>query len=139
MINSTKLNMHISLGRNAASYCLYCIKMCSLVLISASPQGQWIAMLGKNLYRYSPIGVCPSIIRVNLTHTELETPICGSHNPPLAYVSLMTCSLSSSNSRNNCPFFLLSLNNFCHDPSIRSHSFFLLSKNEFFSGRVGRI
>ena len=76
---------------------------------------------------------------MNLAHTEFEIPMCGSHDPPLAYVSLMTLSLSSSNSRNNCSFFLLSLNDFYHDLSKRSHSFFLLSKNEFFSGRMGGV
>jgi len=70
-------------------------------------------------------------------HTEFETPICGSHNPPLVYVSLMTLSLSSSNLRKSCPFFLLSLNNFCQDSSMRLYSFFLLSKNKFFSERIG--
>ena len=70
---------------------------------------------------------------------EFDIPICGSYNPPLVYIGLMTFSLSSSNSRNSCPFFLLSLNNFCHDSSIRLHSFFLLSKNEFFAGKVGGI
>ena len=76
---------------------------------------------------------------MNLAHTEFEIPMCDSHDPPLAYVGLMTLSLSSSNSRNNCSFFLLSLNDFCHDSSKRLHSFLLLSKNEFFSGRVGRV
>ena len=139
MINSTKLDMQIFLSHNTVLYHLHCMKMCSLVSTSASPQGQWIAMLGKNLCWYSPIGACPSIMQVNLAHMEFEIPICGSHKPPLAYVGLMTCSLSSSNSRNSYPFFLLSLNNFCHDSSRESHSFFLLSKNKFFSGRMGRI
>ena len=139
MINSTKLDMCISLGRNDVLYLLHCMKICSLVSMSTSPQGHWTGVLGKNLYRYSPIGACPSIIRVNLAHTELKIPICVSHNPPLAYVGLMTFSLSSLNSRNNCPFFLLSLNDFCHDARERSHSIFLLNKNEFFSGRVGGI
>ena len=85
------------------------------------------------------MGACPSIMRVNLAHTEFEIPICESHNPPLVYIGLMTFSLSSSNLRNSCPFFLLSLNDFCHDLSIRLHSFFLLSRNEFFSGRMGGI
>ena len=80
---------------------------------------------------------CSSIIRVNLAHTELEIPICVSHDPPLAYVGLMTLSLSSLNSRNNCPFFLLSLNDFCHDSREQLHSNFLLSKNEFFLERMG--
>ena len=86
------------------------------------------------LFYYS---TCPSIMWVNLEHTELETPICGSQDPPLAYVGLMTHSLSSSNSRKSCPFFLLSLNDFFHVPSRRLHSFFLLNKNEFFLERVG--
>jgi len=76
---------------------------------------------------------------VNLVHTEFEIPMCGSHDSPLAYIGLMTLSLLSSNSRNSCPFFLLSLNDFCHDTSMRLHSFFLLSKNEFFSGRLGGV
>ena len=96
-------------------------------------------MLGKNLCQYSPIGACSSIMQVNLVHTELDIPICGSQDPSLVYVGLMIYSLSSSNFRNNCPFFLLSLNNFCYDSSKRSHSFFLLSKNEFFSGRIGEV
>ena len=130
-MNSTKLDMHISLGYNTALYRLHCIKMCSLVSISASPQGQWIGVLGKNFCQYSPIDACPSIIRVNLAHTEFEILICGSHDPLLAYVGLMTLLLLSSNSRNSCPFFLLSLNDFCHNSSMRLHSFFLLSKNKF--------
>ena len=93
-------------------------------------------MLGKNLCQYSPIGAYPSIMQVNLEHTELETPIYESQDPSLAYVGLIMCSLSSSNSKKSCLFFLLSLNNFCHVSSRRSHSFFLLSKNEFFSRRI---
>ena len=139
MINSTKLDMYISLGCNDASYCLHCIKICSLVSMSTSSQGHWTVVLGKNLCRYSPIGACSSIIWVNLVYTEFEIPIYGSHNPPLAYISLMTLSLLSSNSRNSYSFFLLSLNNFCHDSSMRLHSFFLLNRNKFFSGKVNGI
>ena len=76
-------------------------------------------------------------MRVNLAQMEFDIPIYGSHEPPLAYVGLMTLSLSSSKSRNSCPFFLLSLKDFCHSSRVRSHSFFLLSKNEFLSERVG--
>ena len=136
-MNSTKLEMHMSLGHNGASYCLHCMKMCSHVSISVSPHGQWIAMLRKNLCRYSPIGVCPSIMWVNLAYTELDIPICGSQDPPLVYVGLMTHLLLFSNLKKSCLFFLLSLNDFCHDSSRRSHSFFLLSKNKFFSERIG--
>jgi len=136
-MNSTKLEMCMSLGRDDESYGLHCMKICSLVSTSASPHRQWIGVLEKNLCRYSPIGACPSIMRVNLAHMEFDIPMCGNHDPPLEYVGFKTFSLSSSNSRNSWPFFLLSLNDCCHDSSIRSHSFFLLNKNEFFSGRMG--
>ena len=126
----------MSLGQSDKSYCLHCMNMCSHVSISISPHGQWIIVLGKNLCQYSPIGAYPSIMQVNLEHTELETPIYESQDPSLAYVGLIMCSLSSSNSKKSCLFFLLSLNNFCHVSSRRSHSFFLLSKNEFFSRRI---
>ena len=83
------------------------------------------------------MGACPNIMRVNLAHMESDIPMCGSHKPPLAYVGLMTLSLSSSKSKNNCPFFLLSLKDFCHDSRVRSHSFFLLNRNKFLSGSIG--
>ena len=74
---------------------------------------------------------------MNLAYTELDIPICGSQDPPLVYVGLMTHLLLFSNLKKSCLFFLLSLNDFCHDSSRRSHSFFLLSKNKFFSERIG--
>ena len=114
-MNFTKLEMCISLGWNNASYLLQCMKICSLVSTSTSPHGHWNDALGKNLCLYSPMGACPNIMQVNLTHMEFDIPMCGSHKPPLAYVGLITLSLSSSKSRNNCPFFLLSLKDFCHD------------------------
>jgi len=137
VINSTKLEMCMSLGQKDASYLLQCMKICSLVSTSASPHRQWNASLGKNLCWYSPIGACPSIMRVNLAQMEFDIPIYGSHKPSLAYVGLMTLLLSSSKSKNSWPFFLLSLKDFYHSSRVRSHSFFLLSKNEFLSGRVG--
>ena len=100
-MNSTKLEMHMSLGRDDESNSLHCIKICSLVLTSASSHGQWIGVFGKNLCRYSPIGACPSIIQVNLAHTEFEIPMYSSHDPPLEYVGFKTFSLSSLNSRNS--------------------------------------
>ena len=100
-MNSTKLEIRISLGRVDGSYRLQCMKMCSLVSTSASPHGHWMGELGKNLCRYSPIGACPVIIRVNLVHMEFEIPMCGNHDPPLEYVGFMTFSSLSSNSRNS--------------------------------------
>ena len=100
-MNSTKLEIRMSFEQVDDSYRLQCMKMCSLVSTSTSPHRHWMGELGKNLCRYSPIGACPVIMRVNLVHMEFEIPMCGSHDPPLEYVGSMTFSLSSSNSRNS--------------------------------------
>ena len=51
----------------------------------------------------------------------------------------MTWSLSSSNSRKSCPFFLLLLKETFHVSNRWLHSFFLLNRNKFLLGRVGGV
>jgi len=110
----TKLLMMIFRGRVEGSYRLHSITMCSRVWMSASPHEHSVESWGKNLCLYSPIGACPVVMRVKRAHRELVNPIKGSHEPPLAYVGLMTfCSLSSK-LRKYWPFFILSANDVCH-------------------------
>ena len=42
------------------------------------------------------MGACPVVIQVNQAYNEFVKPMKGSHNPPLAYIGLITCCFSSS-------------------------------------------
>jgi len=39
---------------------------------------------------YFPMGACPVVMRVKQAHNELVNPMTGSHEPPFAYIGLMT-------------------------------------------------
>ena len=134
-MNLRKLMILMSLGQQEESYSLHCMKMCSCISMLASLHGHWYEELGKNLWQYSPMGACPSIMQMNLA--QFKIPISGSHKPSLVYVGLITCSLLSSKSKKSCSFFLLSWNDVFHESSRLSHLFLLLSKNEFFLESMG--
>ena len=111
--------------------------MCSCVCMSAVPHGHLRLELGKNLCWYSPMGACPVAIRVNWAHRALVNPIDGSHEPPLAYVGLITTCFLSSKSRKSWPLFLLVTKLSCHSLSALSYFFFLLKRCEFLLGSIG--
>ena len=67
--------------------------------MSASSHEHSVGSWGKNLCLYSLIGACPVVMRVKHAHRELVNPIKGSHEPPLAYVGLMTFCSSFSKLR----------------------------------------
>ena len=77
-------------------------------------------------------------MQVNLVHTEFVIPMIGSHDPPLAYMGLITFSPLSLKLKNDCPLFLLVWNDVCQCLRRLSHSFFLLNRYKFLLGRVGR-
>ena len=54
------------------------------------------------------------VMRVNRAHSEFVKPMKGSHDPPLAYVGLMTCCFSFSKLRKYWPFLGLSVKDSCH-------------------------
>ena len=76
------------------------------------------------------------VIHVKQVHNEFVKPMNGSHEPPLAYVGLITCSSLSSKFRKYCPFFVLDVKVFCHSLMMSSHSFFLLIRYKCLLERI---
>ena len=69
--------------------------------------------------------------------SELVKPIEGSHEPPLAYVGMITFCFSSSKSRKHCPLLGLDMKEFCHSERMLLHSFFLLKRCDSLLGKMG--
>jgi len=86
-------------------YRSHCMTMCSWVCTSALPHEHLKEEFGKNLWQYSPMGVCPVVMWVNWAHKELVNPMDRSHDPPFVYVGLMTYSFLSSQFRNDWSFY----------------------------------
>ena len=118
------------------SYVLHSITICSRVWTSASPHGQLMRRWGRNLCLYSPMGVWPVVIWVKRAQSELVKPIEGSHEPPLAYVGLITFWFLSSKSRKSCPLLGFDMKESCHSERMLSHSFFLLNKCDSLLGKI---
>ena len=133
----TKPMMMMMHGRVDGSCKSHSMTMCSQVWTSASPHRQLVGRWGKNLCLYSPMGACPVVMRVNRAHSEFVKPMKGSHDPPLAYVGLMTCCFSFSKLRKYWPFLGLSVKDSCHSWRILLHSFFLLNKCDSLLGKTG--
>ena len=90
-----------------------------------------------NLCLYSPMGAWPVVMRVKRAQSELVKPIEGSHEPPLAYVGLITFWFLSSKSRKSCPLLGFDMKESCHSERMLSHSFFLLNKCDSLLGKMG--
>ena len=84
-----------------------------------------------------PMGAWPVVMRVKRVQSKLVKPIEGSHEPPLAYVSLITFWFSSSKSRKSCPLLGFDIKESCHSERMLSHSFFLLNKCDSLLGKMG--
>ena len=76
-------------------------------------------------------------MRVKWAQSELVKPIEESHEPPLAYVGLITFWFSFSKSRKSCPLLGFDIKDSCHSERILSHSFFLLNKCNSLLGKIG--
>ena len=76
------------------------------------------------------------VMHVKQVHNEFVKPMNGSHELPLAYVGLITCSSLSSKFRKYCPFFVLDAKVFCHSLMMLSHSFFLLIRYKCLLERI---
>ena len=83
------------------------------------------------------MGAWPVVMRVKRAQSELVKPIEGSHEPPLAYVGLITFLFSSLRSRKSCPFLGFDMKESCHSERMLSHSFFLLNRYNSLLGKMG--
>ena len=110
------------------SYVSHSMTICSRVWTSALLHGQLMGRWGRNLCLYSPMRAWPVVMRVKQVQSELVKPIEGSHEPPLAYVGLITFWFSSSKSRKSCPLLGFDMKESCYSERMLSHSFFLLNR-----------